>query len=284
MSEGFCGVYEEPPVTAILLAESSTMMRFIISIVLALLIIFIFGAVRVLAILPVRRPTHITEITQSSRIVEITTPAKSHVLFILGSGGHTAEMFNMIQNLSPETVTHRTYVFSSGDKHSAQRAESFEATSYGNLVAVASRERKERPGSIGYRLVEIPRARAVKQSLLTSPFTCLLCLIRCLGVVRGEDMRSFPKQMRELWRGMEFPDVVVCNGPATAVILVFAIYIYKFFGMCNTRVIYIESFARVTTLSLSGKLLLPLADRFLVQWPQLAEKYHGAEHRGFLVS
>lgn len=38
------------------------------------------------------------------------------------------------------------------------------------------------------------------------------------------------------------------------------------------RTIYVESWARVTTFSLSGKLLLPFADRFLVQWPDLAGK------------
>ena len=36
------------------------------------------------------------------------------------------------------------------------------------------------------------------------------------------------------------------------------------------RSIYIESWARVRTLSLSGRILKPLVDRFLVQWPQLA--------------
>ncbi|KAF3906974.1 hypothetical protein ABW21_db0202530 [Orbilia brochopaga] len=258
------------------------MIAFIFAIALALAILLIFAAVRVLSILPDRRLGPVTEITQSSRIVEITTPARSHVLFILGSGGHTAEMLSMIKNLSPDSVTHRTYVVSSGDKHSAQRAQGFEESVYGN--AAPSKSGKEGSRSIGYRLIEIPRARVVGQSWLTTPFTCLVCLSRCMDVLRGSEMNTWPRQMRESWKGMEFPDVVVCNGPATAVMLVYAVYIYKFFGVCRTRVIYVESFARVTTLSLSGKLLLPVANRFLVQWPQLADKYQGVEHLGFLVS
>lgn len=43
----------------------------------------------------------------------------------------------------------------------------------------------------------------------------------------------------------------------------------QFVGLSATRIIYIESFARVSRLSLSGKLLRPFVHRFLVQWPQL---------------
>jgi len=92
-----------------------------------------------------------------------------------------------------------------------------------------------------------------------------------------------------LWKGKETPEVIVTNGPGTAVIVVLALYIYKFFGMygtSRTRMIYVESFARVRTLSLSGKLLLPLVHRFLVQWEGLWEdwKEWGVEYVGFLVS
>jgi hypothetical protein len=48
------------------------------------------------------------------------------------------------------------------------------------------------------------------------------------------------------------------------------------------KVIFIESFARVQGLSLSGKFLYPIASRFIVQWPQLASRYSGAEYVGRL--
>lgn len=38
------------------------------------------------------------------------------------------------------------------------------------------------------------------------------------------------------------------------------------------RTVFVESWARVRTISLSGKILLPFADRFLVQWPALDGK------------
>jgi beta-1,4-N-acetylglucosaminyltransferase len=57
------------------------------------------------------------------------------------------------------------------------------------------------------------------------------------------------------------------------------------------KIIYVESWARVRTLSLSGKILLKLGicDKFLVQWESLAKSINGTgakrkvEWRGFLV-
>ena len=45
-------------------------------------------------------------------------------------------------------------------------------------------------------------------------------------------------------------------------------------------VLYVESIARVEDLSLTGKLIYPLADRFVVQWEELLERYPKATYRG----
>jgi hypothetical protein len=47
--------------------------------------------------------------------------------------------------------------------------------------------------------------------------------------------------------------------------------ILQFFGQRSPEIIYVESFARVTSLSLSGKILKSVVDEFIVQWP--AEGY-----------
>lgn len=41
-------------------------------------------------------------------------------------------------------------------------------------------------------------------------------------------------------------------------------------GLRYTRIIYVESFARVKSLSLSGKILKGVVDCFIVQWPDAA--------------
>lgn len=45
----------------------------------------------------------------------------------------------------------------------------------------------------------------------------------------------------------------------------------QLFNLHSPQLIYIESFARVQRLSLSGKILHHFVDRFLVQWPALAD-------------
>jgi beta-1,4-N-acetylglucosaminyltransferase len=87
----------------------------------------------------------------------------------------------------------------------------------------------------------------------------------------------------------DLPELILTNGPATAVILVLASVILRFFDIKGAqsrgkmKTMYVESFARVKTLSLSGKLLLPVVDRFLVQWEELAGKGGRAEYRGILI-
>ena len=48
------------------------------------------------------------------------------------------------------------------------------------------------------------------------------------------------------------------------------------------KVIYIETFARVDDLSLTGKLLYPFVKNFYVQWEPLVKKYKKAKYLGSL--
>lgn len=57
----------------------------------------------------------------------------------------------------------------------------------------------------------------------------------------------------------------------------------RFLGLVDTRTIYVESFARVKRLSLTGRLLYWVVDGFLVQWPGLKKNWPRAEYRGVLV-
>lgn len=48
----------------------------------------------------------------------------------------------------------------------------------------------------------------------------------------------------------------------------------------KVKVIYIESFARVDEASLTGKLMYPIADLFLVQWEEMLEIFPKATYGG----
>lgn len=73
------------------------------------------------------------------------------------------------------------------------------------------------------------------------------------------------------------PHAVVTSGPAVAVpVALWA----RLFG---ARVIFIECGARVTRLSLTGRLMKRLAHLFFVQWPELLDDYPQAIYAGRLV-
>ncbi|MCB0272756.1 MAG: hypothetical protein KDD46_07060 [Bdellovibrionales bacterium] len=72
------------------------------------------------------------------------------------------------------------------------------------------------------------------------------------------------------------PDCILSTGPGIAIPIS---YIAKIFGK---KVIFIESWSRVHTKSLSGKLLYPIANAFFIQWPSLITQYPRALDAGRL--
>ncbi|EOU1649192.1 PssD/Cps14F family polysaccharide biosynthesis glycosyltransferase [Clostridium perfringens] len=72
----------------------------------------------------------------------------------------------------------------------------------------------------------------------------------------------------------EKPDFIICTGVLAMIPICL---ICKFF---NGKLIYLESFAKVTSPTLSGKLLYKYADQFYVQWESMLEIYPNAIYLG----
>lgn len=73
----------------------------------------------------------------------------------------------------------------------------------------------------------------------------------------------------------ERPTLIVSSGAAVAVPF---FWIGKiFFG---TKTIYIEVFDRIEKPTLTGKLVYPVTDRFIVQWDEMKRVYKKAENLG----
>lgn len=72
------------------------------------------------------------------------------------------------------------------------------------------------------------------------------------------------------------PKVVVTTGTHTAVPMC---YLAKLFGR---KVIFIETFANQKSKTLSGKLVYPIADLFIVQWESMLELYPKAVFGGWI--
>lgn len=180
-------------------------------------------------------------------------PASIHIL--LGSGGHSGEMLRMVKNMKLE-MCKRTWIYTSGDLTSLGRVQAFE-------------DGVQKPGSENPKpaFFELKRARRVGQSYFSSVFTTLASMLAAF-------MFAFTTPP---------PEILLINGPGTCVPLAYALFALKFAGLGKTRIIYVESLARVSSLSLTGRLVLPISDRFVVQWRQLAEKFQRAEYHGILV-
>ncbi|KAF8326393.1 glycosyltransferase family 1 protein [Cantharellus anzutake] len=169
-------------------------------------------------------------------------------------GGHTTEAITLVSSLDFQRYTPRIYIISEGDSLSAKKAVKLEETR-------------------GYRILTLPRARRVHQSFISTPPTFLrsflhsfihICLVPTIKRTR-------------------FADVLILAGPGTCVPVCFVALIPRFFTLPSPRIVYVESFARVRQLSLSGKILRHFVDRFIVQWPKLLQNGGRGEYYGCIV-
>ena len=201
--------------------------------------------------------------SRRKRQVHLVPPPQSiqstnSVMIVLGSGGHTAEMITLIRDVISYNSIPQKFVYVSGDtdNHSAAK-----------IARVYTTEEQYIPHAQHAEFHTVPRAREVGQSWTSSFFSSIRTLLA-----------SFILVMKTK------PDLIICNGPGTCVVICAAALVLRAMGRGSWgRIIYVESFARVKTLSLSGKILYHFADRFIVQWSSLRELYPLAEYYGRLA-
>ncbi|XP_028825493.1 UDP-N-acetylglucosamine transferase subunit ALG14 [Denticeps clupeoides] len=172
------------------------------------------------------------------------------LLVVAGSGGHTAEILRLVASLS-QSYSPRHYVLADTDRMSEEKIHTFES----------SREEKS-----VFTIHRIPRSREVRQSWSSSVISTLYALLYSIPLVF---------RLR--------PDVVLCNGPGTCVPLCAGGLLLGVLGVKRVLIVYVESICRVESLSLSGKLLYPVADYFFVQWENLKAKYPRSIYLGRIV-
>ncbi len=72
----------------------------------------------------------------------------------------------------------------------------------------------------------------------------------------------------------ERPDLIISSGAAVAVPF---FYIGKLYG---AKTIYIEVFDRIDHSTMTGKMVYPVTDKFIVQWEEMKDVYPKAIHLG----
>lgn len=174
-------------------------------------------------------------------------PAKT--MIVLGSGGHTTEMMAIVRELKQDWYRPRTYVLAASDSNSESKIDDVE------------------PNRDAIEILRISRSRSVHQSYISSVFTTI-----------RSAMDSVPLVYKNR------PELILCNGPGTCVPICVVAFLFKIFYInVSCRIVFVESFCRVRTVSLTGKILKWIVDLFVVQWPQLQEYSANLQYVGRIM-
>lgn len=210
------------------------------------LVLFALVVIRLAFVLPALKH-HQSKVKPSKLINE------KSIMTLLGSGGHTGEMIRILS--TTESISHAKklyWVISSGDSSSAIHLKKFQQD-----VKISNSQ-----------ILELPRARKVGEGIISSIQSTIKTIISTF--IKFSQLPTFP-------------DILIVNGPGTCVPICYFFFVMKFLGLAQTKILYIESLARVNDLSLSGKLCYLISDRFIVQWVKLQGKYPNSEWFGILV-
>ena len=160
----------------------------------------IFRVIRVMLQIQTRR---------ASLLRPLRSKAPIKTLVVLGSGGHTTEMLQLLSHLDPLLYTPLIYIVADTDDTSERR-----------FQALGGRQ----PDLV----LTIPRSREVGQSYVSSVGSTLYSLVVAFWLVL---------QVR--------PNLLLCNGPGTCLPVAVSTWIYRILGVCEGNLVFVESFCRV---------------------------------------
>ncbi len=171
---------------------------------------------------------------------------KKSVMIVFGSGGHTSEMISVVKHFPTRHYGPFFFIVAGTDDYTQKRVQQ-ENLPFGDCV----------------HWFIITRAREVKQSFLSSIITSILSLLQSIAVLLTLK-----------------PDLMLVNGPGTCVPPCIIATFLRQSGFLTTSIIFLESICRVNSLSMSGRILYLVCDKFVVQWQNLCEDYPNAEYIG----
>jgi beta-1,4-N-acetylglucosaminyltransferase len=176
----------------------------------------------------------------------------------------------------PQTNAHRRYLVTTGDQDSLNRVVKLEC-----LIKRCFPEPDSRSGTLD--AFQVPRARHVHQPFWTAPWTCFTTAIHAINALTREPDARYAERLPG--NPFKYPHVIVTNGPATGFIVCLVAHCLKMFYLVpqdRLKMVYVESWARCRSLSLTGRLFLwsGIADMFCVQHEELARRTRGAVYVG----
>eukprot|EP00922_Rhytidocystis_sp_ex-Travisia-forbesii_P011106 GHVS01016276.1.p1 GENE.GHVS01016276.1~~GHVS01016276.1.p1 ORF type:complete len:245 (-),score=14.64 GHVS01016276.1:451-1185(-) len=154
-------------------------------------------------------------------------------MVVLGSGGHTKEMLELTSRLNMR-MYRLTFVTATTD--------------YTSLTALLHKQaqKSEDITSEHFDLAQIRRCREVGQPYISSCWSCFIAFLDALQLVCR-------------YR----PDLLLINGPGTCLPVCYAALFCELILFRPVKIVFIESFCRVTSLSLTGILVYLFVDRYM---------------------
>ncbi len=92
----------------------------------------------------------------------------------------------------------------------------------------------------------------------------------------NRNLKNLIKNLFLAWRVLrrERPDVVISTGAGVAVPF---LWIGKLLGM---KTVYLECITRIHSISLAGRMILPVVDKFYGQWEEIAALHPKIDYEG----
>ncbi len=153
------------------------------------------------------------------------------VFFILGSGGHTAQML-ILQKGFPDAQFEKHFIIGVGDSLSVNKVK-----------------------SLGYKNVYfVERYKRTEETILKASIRNILFLKIIQQLVQSARIVRIMKN-----------DLLITAGPNLGV------FVFMFARVSNNYCVFIESWSRRNKLSKTARLLKPFSNLFFVQWEEMKD-------------
>lgn len=180
------------------------------------------------------------------------------ITVVLGSGGHTGEMCLLLKKFNFVKMNKMNVIITQSDSSSEKYFIKFVNDHVSDAEAIITK----------VHFHYLSRTNEVKQSFITAIFTTFKSIWHALLLI---------------YTSLTNTTHLIANGPGTCVPLFYLFYILNLLRITRTKLIFIESWCRVTSLSLTGKLIKYVVDSFIVHWPELSLRSKGCQYYGKII-